>query len=106
MIEFSPIDTVDDTTSNTPETIKEDFQAKRTSFTERITAMVAMKPREKEEVVQTTEKSKTFGTVSAITTEAKHDEKQVKIGATANHEKSTTLELVDWMAKLEQIDKN
>ena len=32
-----------------------------------------MKPREKEEVVPTTEKSKTFGTVSAITTEAKQD---------------------------------
>ena len=33
MIEFSTIDIVDDTTSNTPETIKNDTQAKRTSFT-------------------------------------------------------------------------
>ena len=73
-IEFSPIDTVDDTMSNTPETKKEDSQAKRTSFTEKIAAMVGMKPREKEEVVQTTEKSKTIGTVSAITTEAKQDD--------------------------------
>ena len=85
-IEFSPIDTVEDTTSNMPETIKEDSQAKRTSLTERIAAMVGVKPREKEEVLQTTEKSKTFGTVSAITTEAKHDDEQVKSGATANHE--------------------
>ena len=67
-IEFSPIDFVEDTTSNTPETIKDDSQTKRTSFTERIAATVGMKPREKEEVVPTTEKSKTLGTVSAITT--------------------------------------
>ena len=79
-IQFSPIDTVDDTTSNMPETIKDDSQAKRTSLTERIAAMVGMKPREKEDAVLTTEKSKTFGTVSAITTEAKHDDEQVKIG--------------------------
>ena len=39
-IEFSPIDIVDDTTSNTPETIKDDSQTKRTSFTERIAMMV------------------------------------------------------------------
>ena len=67
--------------------------------------MVGMKPREKEEVVQTTEKSRTFGTVSAITTEAKHDDEQVKIGATAHQEKTTSLELGDLMANLEQIDK-
>ena len=73
-IELSPIDTVDDTTSNTPETIKKCPQAKRTSFTEKIAAMVGTKSREKEEMVQTTEESKTFGTDSAITTEAKHDD--------------------------------
>ena len=39
-IEFSPIYIVDNTTSNTPETIKDDSQTKRTSFTERIAAMV------------------------------------------------------------------
>ena len=39
-IEFSPIDIVDDTTSNTPETIKDDSQTKRTSFTERIAMIV------------------------------------------------------------------
>ena len=58
--------------------------------------MVGMKPREK---------SKTFGTVSAITLEAKQDEEQVKRGATANHEKTISLELGDVMAKLEQIDE-
>ena len=46
-IEFSLIDIVDNTTSNTPETIKDDSQTKRTSFTKRIAMMVGMKPREK-----------------------------------------------------------
>ena len=64
-IEFSPIDIAEDTTSNTPETIKDDSQTKRTSFTERIAVMVGMKPGEKEEAIPTTDKSKTFGTVSA-----------------------------------------
>ena len=104
-IEFSPIEIVDDTTSNTPETIKDYSQTKRTSFTERIAAMVGMKPREKEEVIPTTEKSKLFGTVSPITTEAKQEEEQVTHGATANHEKTISFQLGDLMAKLEQIDK-
>ena len=34
-VEFSPIDTVEDTTCNTPETIKDESQTKRTSLTER-----------------------------------------------------------------------
>ena len=67
--------------------------------------MVGMKQREKEEVVQTTEKNETFGTVSAITTEARQDDDQIKSGATASHEKTSSLELGDLMAKLEQIDK-
>ena len=116
-IEFSSIDIVDDTTSNTPETMKDDSQTKRTSFTERIAMMVGMKPREKEEIAPTTEKGKTFGTVSAITTEDNRDDDQVELVATANHEatvkngaianqeKTTSLELCDLMAKLEQIDK-
>ena len=41
--EHSPIDIVEDTTKNTPETIKDDSQTKRTSFTERIAMMVEMK---------------------------------------------------------------
>ena len=67
--------------------------------------MIGMKPREKEEVVQTTEKCKTFGTVSSITTEAKQDDEQSKNVTTANHKEATSLELGDFMAKLEQIDK-
>ena len=67
--------------------------------------MIGMKPREKEEVVPTTEKGKGFGTVSGITTEAKQDHEQIKRGATANHANTTSLELGDLMAKLEQIVK-
>ena len=67
--------------------------------------MVGMKPKEKEEVMPTTEKGKTFGTVSAITTEAKRGEEQVTHGATASQKKTISLELGDLMAKLEQIDK-
>ena len=76
-IEFSLIDIVDDTTSNTSETIKDGSQTKRTSFTERIAMMVGMKLREKEEITPTTEVGKTFGTVSAITTTDSRDDDQV-----------------------------
>ena len=105
-IEFPPIENVEEeTTSNTPETITDDCQAKRTSFTKRIAAMVGMKPKEQEEVIPKTEKGKIFGTVSAITTRAKQDEEQITHGATANQEKTTSHELGDLMAELEQIDK-
>ena len=67
--------------------------------------MVGMKPKEKEEVMPTTEKCKTFGTLSAIRTEAKEDEEQVTHGATADQQKTILLELGDLMAKLEQVDK-
>ena len=65
-IEFSPIDNVEDTTGNTPETVKDESQ-KRTSFTERLAMMVGM--RSKDAAVEETkvEKSKTFGTVSTRT---------------------------------------
>ena len=116
-IEFSPIDIVDDTTSNTSETIKEDYHTKRTSFTERIAVMVGMKPREKDEIAPTTEKGKTFGTVSAVATEDNQDddrgdlvatarhEATVESRTTANQEKTPLLEQSDLMAKQEQIDK-
>ena len=110
-IEFSPIDTVEDTLSNTPETKKDDSQTKRTSLTERIARMVGMKPRDKEGVEPTAEKGKTFGTVSTITTETIQNDKQIKHGAkandgaTTNHEKTTSPELRNLMAKLDQIDK-
>ena len=63
-IEFSPIDTVEDTTGNTSETIKDESQVKRTSFTERIAMMVGTKSRDIVEEEQKTENGKTFGTVS------------------------------------------
>ena len=116
-MDFSPIDTVDDTTSNTPETIRDVSHAKRTSFTERIAMMVGMKPRKKAEIAPTTEKGKTFGTVSAVATEDNRDDAHVDLvatasheatienGTTANQEKTPSLELSDLMAKLEQIDQ-
>ena len=73
--------------------------------------MVGMKPRDKEEVEPTSEKGKTFGTVSTTTTEAIQNDEQIKHGATAshgataNHEKTTSLELGDLMAKMDHIDK-
>ena len=110
-MEFSPIDTVGDTTANTPETIKDESQTKRTSFTERIAMMVGMKSRDIVEEETKAEKGKTFGTVSTITTEANQDDDQVKHGvtaghgATADHETLTPLELGNLIAKLDQIDK-
>ena len=48
-MEFSPIDTVEDTTGNTPETMKDESQTKRTSITERLAMMVGMKSRDIEQ---------------------------------------------------------
>ena len=110
-MEFSPIDTVEDTTGNTPETVKDESQAKRTSFTERLAMMVGMKSRDAAAEEPKAEKGRTFGTVSTITTEANQHENQVKQrtadtdGATPNQEKTTPLELGELMAKLDQIDK-
>ena len=67
--------------------------------------IVGMKPREKDEIAPTTEKGKTFGTVSAVATEDNRDDDHVNLLATANQEKTPLLELSDLMAKLEQIDK-
>ena len=110
-IEFSPIGNGDEITNNTPETIKDDSQTKRTSFTERFGAMVGIKPKEKKEVVAATEKSKTFDMVSTITTETNQDKEQVTQETVGNQEKRATesrapsVELGDLMTKLEQIDK-
>ena len=110
-MELSPIDTVEDTTGNTPETVKNDTQVKRTSFTERLAMMIGMKSRDIVTEEPKAEKGKTFGTVSTKTTETNQDEDQVKQGAAANnratadHETTTSLELGDLMAKLDQIDK-
>ena len=110
-MEFSPIDTVVDTTGNTPETVKDESQVKRTSFTERLAMMVGMKSRDILKEEPKAEKGKTFRTVSTKTAETNQDEDQVKQGAAANnratadHETTTSLELGDLMAKLDQIDK-
>ena len=110
-MEFSQIDTVEDTTGNTPEAVKDESQVKRTSFTERIAMMVGMKSRDIVTGEPKAEKGKTFGTVSTITTEANQNDDQVKQGAAANnmanadHKTITSLELGDLMAKLDQIDK-
>ena len=85
-MEFSPIDIVDDTTSNTPELIKDYSHAKRTSFTERLAMMVGMKPRENFEIAPTTEKGKTFGTVSAVATEDNREDDHADPVATASRE--------------------
>ena len=94
-MEFSKIDIVDDTTSNTPEPIKDVSHAKRTSFTERLAMMVGMKPRENieiapttenVEIAPTTEKGKTFGMVSAVATEDNQDDNHADPVATASHE--------------------
>ena len=110
-MELSPIGNVDETTNNTPETMKGDSQTKRTSLTEKIAAMVGMKPKEKEEVIPAIEKRKMFGTVSAKTAEVKQHKEQVTQEATAKQDKqtmeskTTSLVLGNLMAKLEQIDK-
>ena len=96
---------MEDTTGNTPETIKDESQTKRTSFTERIAMMVGMKSRDIVEEDQKAEKGKTFGTVSTRTTEANRIEDQAKQGATADHETTTPLELGNLMAKLDQVDR-
>ena len=73
--------------------------------------MVGMKPREKEEVIAATEKGKTFGTVSTITTESKQDKEQLTQETVGDQEKRTigsrapSAELGDLMTKLDKIDE-
>ena len=83
-MDFSPIDTVVDTTGNTPKTVKDESQVKRTSFTERLAMMVGMKSRDIVTEEPKAEKGKTFGTVSTKKTETNRDEDQVKQGAATN----------------------
>ena len=109
-MEFSPIDTKEDTTGNTPETVNNESQAKRTSFTERLAMMVGMKSKDIVTEEPKAEKGKTFGTVSTKTTDTDQNEDQVRPGAadekraTADHE-TNSLDLGNLMAKLDQIDK-
>ena len=108
-IEFSPIVNQDEAT-NKLETIKDNSQMKKTSFTERIDAMVGMKPRV-EEATTASEKSKTFGTVSTITTETRKGMGEApQVTAVSPDERTketrtTSAELGDLMTKLNKIDK-
>ena len=109
-MEFSPIDNVEDTTGNRPETVKDESQAKRTSFTERLAMMVGMKSRDAAVEETKAEKSKTFGTLSTRTTDTDQNEDQKKPGTATDYRTTTdhgttTLELSDLMAKLDQIDE-
>ena len=109
-IEFSPIDNVEDAIGNTEETVKEDSQVKKTSFTERLAMMVGIKTKENMTEEPKAERARTFGTVSTKTTKATPRVEQNKAEATAedrptaDHEEAT-IELGDLMAKLNQIDK-
>ena len=108
-MEFSPIDNVEDTTGNTPETVKDESQ-KRTSFTERLAMMVGMRSKDAAVEETKTEKGKTFGTVSTRTTDTDQNEDQFRPGTATNNSTTTdhgtaTLELGDLMAKLDQIDE-
>ena len=108
-IEFSPIANQGEVT-NTSETIKDDSQTKKTSFTERIGEMVRIKPRF-EETTTANERSKTFGTVSTITTETRQEMGEAsQVAAVSPDERiketrTTSVELGDLMTKLNEIDK-
>ncbi|XP_063713636.1 uncharacterized protein LOC134841536 [Symsagittifera roscoffensis] len=108
-MEFSPIDNVEDTTGDTPETVKDESQ-KKTCFTEKLAMTVGMRSRGATVEETKAEKSKTFGTVSTRTTETDQNEDQKKPGPATDYRTTTdhgttTLELSDLMAKLDQIDE-
>ena len=63
-VEFSPIDALEDTTGNTRETVKDDSQVKKTSFTEKLAMMVGMKSKDNTAEESQTGRARTFGTVS------------------------------------------
>ena len=88
-MEFLPIDNVEDTKGNTPETVKDESQAKRTSFTERLAIMVGMKPRDAAAEEPKAEKGKTFGTVSTKTTDSDQNEDQIRRETAANNRETT-----------------
>ena len=108
MIEFSPRPKGNELTGNTPETIKDNSQTKRPSFTERFAAMVEMKPRDKEDATTAADKGKTFGTISAITTETSQWKEQgtaVNPGKHLRESKAPQVKMEVLMLKLEQMDK-
>ena len=109
-VEFSPKDALEDTTGNTRETVKDDSQVKKTSFTEKLAMMVGMKSKDNTAEESQTGRARTFGTVSKKATEADPKEEQARTEeaaenkTTAVHE-TAALELGDLMTKLNQIDK-
>ena len=109
-VEFSPIDALEDTSGNTRETVKDDSQVKKTSFTEKLAMMVGMKSKDNTAEESKTERARTFGTVSTKAKEADLKEEQARKEATAENKttadhETATLELGDLMIKLNQIDK-
>ena len=109
-VEFSPIDALEDTTGNTRETVKDDSQVKKTSFTEKLAMMVGMKSKDNTAEESQTGRARTFGTVSTKATEADPKEEQARKEATAGNKttadhETATLELGDLMTKLNQNDK-
>ena len=109
-VEFLPIDALEDTTGNTRETVKDDSQVKKTSFTEKLAMMVGMKSKDNTAEESQTGRTRTFGTVSTKATEADPKEEQARTEeaaenkTTAVHE-TAALEHGDLMTKLNQIDK-
>ena len=109
-VEFSRIDALEDTTGNARETVKDESQVKKTSFTDNLAIMVGIKSKDNTAEESKTERARTFGTVSTKATEAGLKEEQAGAEATAedrttaDHE-IATLELGDLMTKLNQIDK-
>ena len=109
-VEFSPIDALEDTTGNTRETVKDDSQVKKTSFTEKLAMMVGMKSKDNTAKESQTGRARTFGTVSTKATEADPKEEQARTEEAAENEttavhETAALELGDLMTKLNQIDK-
>ena len=109
-VEFSRIDALEETTGNTRETVKNDSQVKKTSFTDKFAMMVGFKSKDNTAEEAKTERARTFGTVSTKATETGQKGEQAgteataEDGRTADHEVAT-LELGDLMTKLNQIDK-
>ena len=107
-IEFSPIGNGDGITNNRPETKREDSQMKRTSFREKLAAMVGTKPREKEEVTTTTEKGTPLVQFPRYADQGKEQTMEGAVGhqnGQAAESKLSLVELEDLMSKLDLIDK-
>ena len=106
-MEFSPIDNVEGHN-------RQHARNGRTSLKQKerliLAIMVGMKSRDAAVEETKAEKCETFGTVSTRTTDTDQNEDQIRPGTATNNRTTTdhgttTLELGDLMAKLDQIDK-